>query len=104
MAQPTPAQKRAWYAKCRLATLRRHVRGLPADVLEGCTLRQLSLKVRAAGRGQQTLRAALHAGVEYGRTASTDAHNANCDAKNTCTACQGAPHDEVSPSCKQMPQ
>ena len=104
MAQLTSAQKRAWYAKRRLATLRWLVRGLPADVLEGYTLRQLSLKVRAAGHGQQTLRAALQVGVECGHTTSTDAHNANCDAKSTRMACQGASHDEASPSCKQMPQ
>ena len=51
--------------------LRHHVPGLPANVLDGCTLRQLSFKVRAMGHRQQTLSGALQ-GAGWLSSAGTD--------------------------------
>ena len=98
MVQFSPAQQRAWYAKCKLAALQQHVYGLPANVLAGCTLRQLSFKVRALGHGQQTLGMALHAYCQKS-SVDTDAHPADMGAKSTRVS-----PEQASASCEPTPQ
>ena len=98
MVRLTPAQKRAWYAKRKLAVLQRHVHGLPPNVLERCTLRQLSFKVRAVGHAQQTLDTALLAYCHKG-FADNHARTADICEKSTGTLPQPMPA-----SCELTPQ
>ena len=55
MARWIPAKKRAWYARRKVARLQERIHGLPASVLEHCTLRRLSLRTRRLGQGQHVL-------------------------------------------------
>ena len=51
----TPSKRRAWHARRRLKQLLRVVPDLPADVLEHCSLRQLSFSVRRCRGGPQSV-------------------------------------------------
>ena len=67
MARWIPAKKRAWYARRKVARLQERIHGLPASVLEHCTLRRLSLRTRRLGQGQQA-RASSWAGTRLSRS------------------------------------
>ncbi len=64
MTRLSPAKKRAWYAKRRLAVLQSRIQGLPPNVLDNCALRQLSFKARRLGQGLQTLEHAISANAQ----------------------------------------
>ncbi len=64
MTRLSPARKRAWYAKRRLAVLQSRIQGLPPNVLDNCALRQLSFKARRLGQGLQTLEHAISANAQ----------------------------------------
>ena len=74
---PSPSRDRARHARRRLKQLRRTIPDLPADILEQCSLRQLSFAVRRCRGGptQSLLRCAE-------KQQHTTAESAGCDSQD----------------------